>query len=70
MIDYKDFETLIIIVVFAVIGIIMSMFLKTLYDRGIIIDEFVSETITITEIMAIVIILFLVVGVIVAATKK
>ena len=70
MVSYEDFEVLIIIVIFSVIGIIMAMFLKTLYDLGIIVDEFVSETITINELMAIVIILFLVVGVVIAATKK
>ena len=70
MVSASDFDTLVIVLVFGVIGVIVAMLCRTLYVREIILDEFITGTITITEFMTGVIILFLVIGVVVAAVKK
>ena len=63
-------EAFIIPLVMGVIGIVMAMILKTLYDDGIIIDEAISGTITITDLMAVVVVIWLVGGIFIAAIKK
>ena len=67
MVSYSDFEALIIVVVVSVIGIIMSMLLKTLYDAGLITLE---TGLTITELQTIIIVFFIVIGVVAAAVKR
>ena len=63
-------EAFIIPLVMGVLGIVMAMILKTLYDDGIIIDEVISGTITITDLMAVVVVIWLVGGIFIAAIKK
>ena len=70
MVSYKDFETLIIILVCGVLGIVNAMIFNTMNTEGIIIDSFVSGNITILDIMTYTIILWLLVGIIIAAVKK
>ena len=70
MVTYRDFETLIIPLIMGVLGIINAMIFKTLYDEGIIIDAFIAGTITITDLMTIVVVMWFVVGIILAAVKK
>ena len=71
MVSYHDFEALLIVVVFGVLGIVLAMILKTLYDRGIVINEFITGgSITISSVMALIIIFSLAIGIIVAGMKK
>lgn len=56
---------------FGFFGIIVSMILYTLNDRGIFVDEWLqSATFDITELMIVVVILFLVLGVVVAMFRS
>jgi hypothetical protein len=50
------------------IGVIMAMILQAMYDRGIVVDEFVTGTIQLWEVMALVIIVWLLIGVLVAVS--
>lgn len=70
MVSYNDFESLVIVLVFGVFGIVIAMIVNTLNTRGIIIDEFLTGSVTITDLIVGIIILFLVIGVIVAVVKK
>ena len=70
MVAYKDFEALVIILVCGVLGIVNAMIFNTMNTEGIIIDSFVSGNITILDIMTYTIILWLLVGIIIAAVKK
>jgi hypothetical protein len=49
-------------------GIILAAVEYTLYIEGILLDEFVQNTVTISDLMAITIIIWLIIGVIVAVT--
>jgi len=70
MVSYRDFEALLIIAVMGVLGIVNAMIFWTLNSRGILINEFISGTVTITDLMAVTIVFWLVVGVVIAAVKK
>jgi len=52
------------------IGVIFAMILKVLYDRGIIIDEVISDTITLSDLMLATILVFFVFGVVIAALQR
>jgi len=70
MVSSRDFDTMVIVLVFLVLGLVTSMILWTLNDRGVLIDELVSGSISITDLQIVVIILWGMVGIIVAAVKK
>lgn len=70
MVTYRDFETLIIPLIMGVLGIINAMIFKTLYDEGIIIDAFIAGTITITDLMTFVVVVWFVMGILITAVKK
>lgn len=53
-----------------IIGIILAITLQLLNTAGIVIDEFISGTITIREVQAIVIIVWIIIGVAVAASEN
>ena len=53
-----------------IIGIILAITLQLLNTAGIVIDEFISGTITIREVQAIVIIVWIIIGVAVAAAEN
>ena len=53
-----------------VISIGMSMLLRTLYDQGIVIDEMVTGTITITDLQFIIILAWTVLGILLGVTKR
>ena len=52
-----------------VVGAVIAAILNVLNDAGILIDEFITGNITMPELMAIVIIIFVLVGVILAVVK-
>lgn len=70
MVSYKDFEALVIVLIFGVLGVICAMIIYELDARGILIDEFITSSITVTDLQAFVIIVWLIVGVLVAAIKS
>ena len=51
------------------VGIIFAAIEYTLYEEGILIDEFVTGSITIADLMAITIVIWLIIGVIIAVTR-
>jgi len=53
-----------------IIGIILAITLQLLNTAGIVIDEFISGTITIREVQTIVIIVWIIIGVAVAAAEN
>lgn len=52
------------------IGVVLAIVVQLLYDAGIIIDEFITGTITLREIQAFIIIIWIIVGVLLAATQR
>lgn len=70
MVSYDDFEALVIVLIFGVLGLVLSMIVKNLYDSGTVVDEFITGTITITEVQAGIIVLFLIFGIVLSAVKK
>ena len=66
----SETRTGIIVFCFIMAGVIMAAILETLYTNGIMIDEFITGTITISDLMAMTIIIWLLVGVIVAVAKR
>ena len=69
-IDYRDFEWMLIVIVFGILGIVVAMIVKTLNDQSILVPEYLTGSITITQLMAGIIILFIIGGIVIAATKK
>ena len=51
------------------VGVIMAAIEYTLWEEGILLDEFVTGSITIADLMAITIVIWLIIGVIVAVTR-
>ncbi len=70
MVSLSDFNTVVIILVCGVLGLVNALILNNLYENGILIQEFVSGSITIETLMTLVIIVWLMVGIILAAFKK
>jgi len=66
----RDMQTVLAIVGGGFVGIIFAAIEKILYEQGTIIDEFITGTISITDLMAITIIIWLLVGVIIAVVKS
>jgi len=52
------------------VGIVVAMICQALYDRGIIIDELISGSISITDLQFFVVLVFILVGVIIGAIKR
>ena len=51
------------------IGVILSMITYEMNTRGLLIDEYITGTILITDVMAVIIIMFLLIGVLIAMLK-
>lgn len=51
-------------------GVIFAFIEKALYDNGTIIDEFISGSITITDLMALTIIIWIIIGIIIGVAKS
>jgi len=69
-ISYRDFEPLLLVLVFGLLGFVMSMIVKTLYDNGIIIQEYLTGSITLVQVQVGCIVLFLILGIVVVATRQ
>jgi len=66
----SDVNRALIILVMGALGIIFAAITKHLNDTGILIDEFITGTITITDVMIVIILVFFVCGVILAALRR
>lgn len=63
----KPFDKFIIVFTCGMIGIILAFIVYYLYSNGIVIDEYVTGTITIENVMALVIIVWSAIGVVLGA---
>ena len=66
----RDLQGVLIAMGVGFVGIILAAIEKILYDSGTIIDEFITGSITIENLMAITIIMFLLIGVILATVRS
>ena len=55
------------IVVFGLLGIIIAAVIYTMNANGILLDEFITGTISVTDVMTVTVIVFSICGVIIAA---
>ena len=62
-------STALIIFGFGGLGTIMALVVEQLYVQGIVVDEMVTGTITITDVMVAIILLFMLTGVVIAAMR-
>jgi len=53
-----------------IIGVILAITIQLLNDAGIIIDEFLTGTIVLREIQAVIILVWMIVGVLIAAAQN
>ena len=51
-------------------GVILAFIEKALCDKGIMIDEFVTDTMPIEELMALTIIIWIIIGIIIGVAKS
>lgn len=58
------------VLLFGFIGIILAAIEYTLYTEGILIDEFVTGSVTITDVMAFTVIAVLIFGVFIAVARR
>lgn len=70
MVSTDDFDTLLIVLLFGVLGIVIAMIFNAMNTAGVVVDEFVTGSVSITDLMAGTIVFFLIIGVVVAALKK
>ena len=52
------------------IGILMAALEKVLHDEGIMVDEFVTGTITLPDLMAVTIIIWILIGAVLAVASR
>lgn len=65
----RDSESFMIVFVFGMVGVIIAFILEQLDTRGILIDAFITGSIIITDLMVVVIMLFLLIGVVLAVLR-
>ena len=65
-----DVRTGVIILTFTLAGVLMAAIVETLITQGIMLDEFVTGSITSPDIMAMIIIIWILVGVIVGVGTR
>jgi len=63
----NPFDKFAVVFICGMIGIILAFILYILNLNGVVIDEYVSESLTIEELMAIAIIIWTIIGVVIAA---
>ena len=66
----KDVRTGVTVMFCGFFGIILAAIEHTLYQEGILIDEFITGSVTITDLMAITIIGWLIIGIILAVARQ
>lgn len=63
----KPFEKFAITFICGMVGVVLAFILYGLYTNGVVIDEYITGTITIEEVMALTIIAWTVIGVVISA---
>jgi hypothetical protein len=66
----KEFNLMMIIIVCAIMGLTTAVIVYTLYTNGTIIDEMITSSVTIDDLMFIIFFAWLIIGVIVGAFKS
>lgn len=66
----RDIRAGAIVLGFGFFGVIFSAMLYIMYERGIYVDEMLSASFPIAELMTVIVILFLLIGVVVAMLKS
>ena len=66
----REFKILKIVLVCIVIGVIIAMLFSTMNSHGLIIDELITGTITITDLMFVTVFIFGMVGVMVGVLSS
>ena len=66
----RDVASAIIVILFGLGGIVTAGIEEALYDKGVLIDEFITGSVTIADLMSITVIVWLLVGIIVAVVKR
>lgn len=66
----KDLEAGIVIMLCGFAGIIMAAIEYVMYEQGLIIDEFITGSITLPDVMALTIILWIIAGILVGLVRK
>lgn len=61
--------TALIVFGFGGLGVLLAFIVERLYTEGIVVDELLGPASTITELQAIIIIVFILLGVVIAATR-
>lgn len=62
-------NTALIVFGFGGLGILLAFIVERLYTAGIVIDELLGPASTITELQAIIVVVFMLLGVVIAATR-
>jgi len=66
----EDVKTGIIVIMFGMAGIVTAGIEQSLYTRGILIDEYITGTIAIADLMTITILLWILFGIVIAVLKR
>lgn len=66
----KEFEMMLIVVTCSIVGFVLAMIIKTMYDNGVIFDELISGGITVTDVMLVVTMLWMLIGVIISVLRR
>ncbi|MHA1829061.1 MAG: hypothetical protein ACTSX6_10500 [Candidatus Heimdallarchaeaceae archaeon] len=66
----RDLASMVIIIISGCLGVLFAGILKALYDKGILIDEMITGTITITDLMTVTVLIWLIVGVMIAILRR
>lgn len=67
----KSFNMMLIIIVCAIIGVALAQIISLMYSDGILIDEILSNsTISLSDLQFIVVLLWLMIGIILGATRR
>ena len=66
----REFTITLTVLVCAILGIVNAMIIKQLYMRGIIIDEMITGTITISDLMFFVFFIWVLIGILLGALRR
>jgi len=67
---YSGFKSFLLIPLFGGLGIIIGMIVEGLFDRGIILDEYIVGTITIADIKFYIILISVILGIFIAYMQR
>jgi hypothetical protein len=62
-------STALIVFGFGGLGVLLAFIVERLYTAGIVVDELMGPASTITELQAIIVVVFMLLGVVIAATR-